>query len=95
MIDTMKALLAAVFGVLLFVGSTSFAQGPAQDISPQRHPNLASAQRLIREAYEKISTAQRDNHLDMRGHAEKAKSLLEQASNELKLAAEEANRKGR
>jgi F0F1-type ATP synthase membrane subunit b/b' len=90
----MKVLLIIAFSILLVVG-VSFAQRPAEDISPERHPNLAAAQKLVREAWDRINTAQHDNHWDMRGHAQKAKDLLDQASNELKLAAEEANRKGR
>lgn len=35
--------------------------------------------------------AQKANECDMKGHAEKAKQLLEQVNNELKAAAEAAN----
>jgi hypothetical protein len=92
----MKALsLTAALSTLLFVGGASLAQNPAENISPRRHPNLAAAQRLIRAAYEKVGAAQAANEWDMHGHAQKAKELLDQASNELKAAAEEANRRGR
>ncbi|HTZ33647.1 MAG TPA: hypothetical protein VMH31_14400, partial [Methylomirabilota bacterium] len=57
-----------------------------------KHPNLAAAQRLSTEAYEKIKAAQEANEWDMQGHAQKAKDLLEQVNNELKLAAEKANK---
>jgi hypothetical protein len=53
---------------------------------------LAAAQGLSQQAFEKIRAAQQANEWDMRGHAQKAKELLEQANNELKLAAEAANR---
>ncbi|MBV9670637.1 MAG: hypothetical protein JOZ43_06745, partial [Acidobacteriales bacterium] len=69
------------------------AQEPAEDVSPERHPNLAAAQKLIREAYDKISAAQKANDFDMQSHAYKAKELLEQASKELKLAAGAENEK--
>jgi hypothetical protein len=36
--------------------------------------------------------AQKANEWDMRGHAQKAKELLEQANSELKQAAEAANK---
>jgi hypothetical protein len=65
---------------------------PARNVSSGRHPNLAAAQRLTAQAYEKITTAQQDNEWDMQGHAAKAKDLLDQANNELKQAAEAANR---
>lgn len=73
-----------------FAGGLALAQ-PERDISPMRHPNLAAAQRLIDQAYGKISAAQQANEWDMQGHAAKAKELLDQASRELKLAAESAN----
>jgi len=56
-----------------------------------RHPNIAAAQRLIEQAFDRISEAQRANEWDMRGHARRAKELLDQASHELKLAAEAAD----
>jgi len=68
------------------------AEPPARDISAKRHPNLAEAQRLSRQAWEKISAAQAANEWDMGGHAKKAKDLLDEVNNELKLAAEAANK---
>jgi hypothetical protein len=76
---------------LLFSGLMYAQRPPAEDISPKRHPNLAAAQRLCRQAYDKISAGQQANEWDMEGHAAKAKDLLDQASNELKAAAEAAN----
>lgn len=75
--------------VLLFAGS-AFAGPPVEDIG-KRHPNLAAAQRLSRDAWEKISAAQKANEWDMDGHAAKAKDLLDQVNNELKMSAESAN----
>lgn len=66
------------------------ADPPARDIG-KRHPNLAAAQRLSHQAWEKISAAQAANEFDLGGHAQKAKELLDQVNNELKLAAETAN----
>jgi hypothetical protein len=71
--------------------SMMFAQGPAQNIDPNRHSNLASAQASIAHAYQKIETAQQANRDRLGGHGEKAKQLLTQASQELKEAAEYAN----
>jgi len=80
-------------GVALFVGGYAVAQQPApkQNVSAARHPNLAAAQRLTAQAFEKITAAQEANEFDLAGHAAKAKSLLDQANNELKQAAETAN----
>jgi hypothetical protein len=64
---------------------------PKNNVNPNRHPNLAAAQRLSQQAWEKITAAQQANEWDMDGHATKAKDLLDQANNELKQAAQAAN----
>jgi len=71
--------------------SMMFAQGPAQNIDPNKHSNLASAQASIAQAYQKIEAAQQANRDKLGNHAQKAKELLIQASQELKAAAEYAN----
>jgi hypothetical protein len=76
----------------LLYGNLAMAQKPVEDISAKRHPNLAAAQRLTQNAWEKISAAQSANEFDMDGHASKAKDLLDQANRELKQAAEAANK---
>ena len=86
----MKRVLLLAVSIGLLAGA-AFAQKPVRDISHKRHPNLAAAQRLTQQAWEKIGVAQRANEFDMQGHAKKAKELLEQANNELKQAAEAAN----
>jgi hypothetical protein len=65
---------------------------PATNISETKHPNLGKAQQLIDAAYARILEAQKANDFDLKGHAAKAKDLLEQASSELKLAAQAANK---
>lgn len=87
-----KAILTSVAAFALLIGGTALAQRPKEDVSGRRHPNLAAAQRLSQQAWERIQTAQQANEWDMAGHAQKAKELLEQANRELKLAAEAANR---
>ena len=82
-------LVALLLSVMLYAGFV-FAQ-PKRNISAHKHPNLAAAQRLVAQAYQKVEAAQKANEFDMSGHAAKAKSLLDQASAELKMAAEEAN----
>jgi hypothetical protein len=71
------------------------AQRPARNVSAARHPNIAAAQKLCQEAWERIVAAQKANEWDMQGHAQKAKDLLVEADRELKLAAEAANRNAR
>jgi len=82
-----KTRVTVVLGGLLFIGGIAVGQ-----ISAARHPNLASAQRFIEQAYSKIVAAQEANEFDMNGHAQKAKTLLDQANHELKEAAAAANR---
>jgi hypothetical protein len=85
-------LFAVVLGSVLLLAGIVIAQRPRDNISAARHPNLAAAQRLSTEAWEKIVEAQRANEWDLDGHAQKAKNLLDQVNSELKLAAESANR---
>ena len=86
-------ILAAVAGLLLFVGGMAVAQRkPVENVSPRRHPNIAAAQRLSQQAWDKIVAAQEANEWDMEGHAQKAKNLLGEANNELRQAATAANR---
>lgn len=88
-----NVLIGAVLVLTMTITGFVFAQKkPAQNVSGRRHPNLAAAQHLTAQAYQKIIAAQRANEWDMEGHAQKAKDLLDQANNELKQAAEAANR---
>jgi len=90
-----RMLLGGILGLALMCGTVALAQRPVEDINARRHPNLAEAQRLARDAWEKISAAQVANEWDMKGHAAKAKELLDKANQELKLAAEAANKEHR
>ena len=95
--------LGSVLGIALLCGGAVYAQEsgmkkgggmkpPAENISAKKHPNLAAAQRLCDQAFNKISAGQAANEWDLGGHAAKAKELLDQASNELKQAAVASNK---
>ncbi|MDR3415906.1 MAG: hypothetical protein P4L83_06955 [Nevskia sp.] len=86
-----KQIVLAMGAAALLIGSAALAE-PRENVSGKRHPNLAAAQRLSEQAFNKVSAAQQANEFDMDGHAAKAKELLEQANNELKQAAEAANK---
>jgi len=88
---TKHGVLTAVLGSTLLIGGVALAQ-PKKNVSAARHPNLAAAQRLSQQAYEKVTQAQQANEWDLGGHAKKAKELLEQVNNELKEAALTANK---
>ncbi|HLW52835.1 MAG TPA: hypothetical protein VKW06_08320 [Candidatus Angelobacter sp.] len=87
-----NGLTAAVLMLAMLCTGLAAQKKPAQNVSPRRHPNLAAAQRLCSQAFQKVSAAQQANEWDMEGHAAKAKELLDQANNELKQAAEAANK---
>jgi hypothetical protein len=89
----MKSRIAAILVGGLLVATASLAQRPSEDVSPKRHPNIAAAQRLVEQAFNRIVQAQQANEFDLGGNAEKARMLLDQANNELKQAARAANRR--
>lgn len=84
-------LLSSVFCAGLICGGALFAQKPVTNIDPNRHPNLAEAQKHLQEAWGKTEEAQKDNKEELGGHAEKAKEHIEAADQELKAAAEYAD----
>lgn len=83
--------LPAAAGLVMLIGSLALAQRPRENVSPRLHPNLAAAQRLSEQAWQRIVAAQNANEWDLQGHAQKAKNLVDQVNNELKLAAEASN----
>jgi hypothetical protein len=94
---TRRTLIASsVLSLVVAVSGITVAQNhPARNVSSAKHPNLAAAQRLTDQAYNKIIAAQQANEWDMQGHAAKAKDLLDQANQELKASAEAANKNGK
>jgi hypothetical protein len=79
-----KIALGSMFGLVMFTTGFTVAQGP-------RHPNLEAAQRLINQAFDRITAAQQANEWDMDGHAAKAKDLLADAKEQIRMAAAAAN----
>jgi len=88
---TISSKLVRLIGLLILLVAVAVAQKPVRNVSPARHPNLAAAQRLSQQAYEKIIAAQKANEWDLAGHAQQAKGLLEQVNQQLKEAAEKSN----
>lgn len=84
-------LIGAALGAALAFGcATQAQQGPMVDIG-NRHGNLRQAQENIVQAWQLVSRAQEMNDSRLGGHAANAKHLLEQANDELRLAADVAN----
>ena len=90
----MARISVALCGLGLVFVATTIAAKPVDNVSHARHPNIAAAQHLATQAFEKIVAAQKANEFDLGGHAQKAKDLLEQANRELKDAAETSNAHG-
>jgi hypothetical protein len=87
----MRKLNVAALVVASLVATVAGAQ-PVQNVDPNRHPNLAAAQRLSVQAWEKVSAAQAANKNKLDGHGQRAKELLEQVNVELRLAAAASDR---
>ncbi len=83
-----KLVVGTVMIGLLSVTVLVFAE---HQVSAARHPNLAAAQELVQNAITKLTSAQKANDFDLKGHAAKAKELLGQAYEEIWLAAQAAN----
>ena len=56
-------------GAILSLGLFASGVVVGQNVNPNRHPNLAAAQRLIEQAMKRIDAAQAANEYDMHGHA--------------------------
>jgi hypothetical protein len=81
-------LFTTMLSAVLFCGVT-LAQEPVVNIDKNKNGNLAEAQRLVVEANRYVVAAQKLHH--MGGHAEKARQLMVQVNQELKVAAEAAD----
>jgi hypothetical protein len=82
-----RTLLAlATLGAALLTSTATFA-GPEAG-----HPNIIAARDATTDAIAKLKAAQAANEYDLGGHAAKAEKLLREAEQEMKKAAEAANR---
>jgi hypothetical protein len=81
-----------IVDMLVLAGDIASAGEPGLNVGPKLHPTLTAAQKLSRQAYDKIVAAQLANEWDMKGHAQRARDLLELVNEELMLAAEAANK---
>ncbi len=77
--------LAALIAAL--AAATAAVAGPQAG-----HPNIIAARESAQAAIEKLKAAQAANEYDMGGHAAKAEKLLREAEEQMRLAAEAANR---
>jgi hypothetical protein len=90
---TPRSKFAMLIAMVTMTACAVSAQVPVQNIDPARHGNLAAAQQLVVQAFQRLSDAQFANDNQLGGHVMRAKELLREANNEIKLAAEAANRR--
>ena len=81
---------ATLIAAATLVAGTAFAAGPEAG-----HPNIIAAREDAQHAIDKMHVAQAANEYDMSGHAAKAEKLLRDAEQQMKLAAEAANKHGK
>jgi hypothetical protein len=86
--NTVRIIGIALAGA--FACAATAQQAPHVDIGP-RHGNLRAAQEHIVEAWRLVGEAQYDNDSRLGGHAARAKELLREANDELRMAADAAN----
>jgi len=86
-----RSLLATALLGTLAIAFIAQAQTPAVTIG-DRHGELRAAQQHIVQAYQAIGQAQKNNRSQLGGHAERARQLLVQADDELRQAADSANK---
>jgi hypothetical protein len=79
--------LCAVFAL----SAVLFAEQEPRVTVGEKHGNMRAAQEYIQQAWRKVDEAQKDNNYNLGGHAGRAKELLAQASEEIRLSAETAN----
>jgi signal transduction histidine kinase len=81
-----KTMMLVALGASLVAAGAAFA-GPEAG-----HPNIIAAREHAQMAIEKMKAAQAANEYDMGGHAAKAEKLLHEAEEQMRLAAEAANK---
>jgi hypothetical protein len=86
-----KAFIAGALAGILLTGTVTVIADEHHDNIVRKYQNLIEAQRLVDQAFMRITAAEKENEFDMHGHAQKAKDLLGRANEELKYAADDAN----
>ncbi|HTV84791.1 MAG TPA: hypothetical protein VME63_05270 [Dyella sp.] len=88
-------IIGLVVGIAMSAGCVAMADAPAPYVDIGfRHGNLRNAQENIVQAWELVDQAQYANDYQLGGHAARAKELLFEANQELRMAATSANHHG-
>jgi hypothetical protein len=86
-----KKLFIACLALLGGFAALADRPAPRVNIDRQRNSIFWEAQRSLVDAYQSVSKAQAYNHGELGDHAARAKDLLSEANEEIRLAAEYAN----
>ena len=86
----MKKSLIIIAAALAVGVATAAVQRQVRPTTSTQHPNLTAAQKLVQQAYDKLTASVKAQEGDVAGHTELAKSYLQQANAEIKLAIEVA-----
>ena len=78
---------------LALAAPLSLALAQSKKDGKYAHPNLMAADKLCAQAFAKLEAAQVANEYDLGGHAKKAKELIKQAQDEIKLATSAADKR--
>ena len=84
---TIRPVLLACAAAAAIASTLALAAGPEHG-----HPNIIAAREATERAINRLEAAQRANEYDMGGHAAKAEKLLREAEEQMRLAAEAANK---
>ncbi len=75
-----RCVALAVLGLLASCAQPVLPPGapaePVLNVDPALHGNIAAAQQLSRQAYDRVTFAQQANDYNLGGHASRAKDLL-------------------
>lgn len=85
----MRISVVAVLALALPLGLALAESPDTRKDTPKKTPptmNLSTAQKLASQAYDKLEAAEQAGEYDSAGHAAKAKALLKQVNEELKLS---------
>jgi hypothetical protein len=84
-------LASAIFAAGVLVGQVAVPIPPAPKITVgANYPNMQDAQRSLLQSYTYLIQAQKNNDLQLGGYAATAEDLIDQANNDITLAAEYA-----
>ena len=84
-------LASAIFASGVLVGQVMVPIPPPPRITVgSNYPNMQDAQRCLLQAYDYLIQAQKNNNLQLGGHAATAQNLIDQADTQIGLAAEYA-----